>query len=118
MQLSVSPQSKGELIPPGSLESQEKARRHGSQKAGEMLPWLVRNVCVKGERCKWTPSLSVEQSSQTLFYWSVAPAAVTSNPSHTRRWKSGACSAFELRFCTQLIGGHGGGRGSSILSSL
>lgn len=83
---------------PSSLESQEKACSLLSQKAGETLDWLVRNVYVKGERCKWTPGLSVEQSSQRPFYWSVSPAAMTSRPSNTRRWKSGACLAFELAF--------------------
>lgn len=52
---------------PASLESQEKACSLLSPKAGELLDWLVRNVYVKGERCKWTPALSVEQSSQHCF---------------------------------------------------
>lgn len=61
-------------------------------------------LCGEGGRCKWILSLSVEWSFQTFFYWSVAPPAVTSNLSHTRRWKSGACLAFELFFVLNWLG--------------
>lgn len=55
MQLHVSLLSNGSFIPPVSLESQDKACRLGSQKAGEMLDCLVRNVCVKGEGVSGPP---------------------------------------------------------------
>lgn len=47
--------SNGSFIPPVSLDSQDKVCRLGSQKAGEMLDWLVRDVCLKGEGVSGPP---------------------------------------------------------------
>lgn len=55
MQLNVPLLSNGSFIPPVSLESQDKACGLGSQKSREMLDWLVRDVCVKGEGVSGPP---------------------------------------------------------------
>lgn len=47
------------------------------------------------ERCKQIPSLSVEWALQTLFYWPVAPALLTSNLCKTQRCCPPASLVFE-----------------------
>lgn len=53
MQLNVPLLSNDSFIPLVSLE--DKACGLGSQKAGETLDWLVRDVCVKGEGVSGPP---------------------------------------------------------------
>lgn len=47
------------------------------------------------ERCKQIPNLSVEWALQTLFYWPVAPALLTSNLCNTQRCCPPASLVFE-----------------------
>lgn len=47
------------------------------------------------ERCKQIPNLSVEWALQTLFYWPVAPALLTSNLCYTQRCCPPASLVFE-----------------------
>jgi len=47
------------------------------------------------ERCKQIPNLSVEWALQTLFYWPVAPALLTSNLHNTQRCCPPASLVFE-----------------------